>query len=310
MFALDSTIVADVQPKIVDDFGAVELLPWLALAFMIPSVGLMLPNGQLFQTFNAKWLYITGVVIFEVGSALCGAAPNIIVFIIARAVSGIARAFIYSGTLFLISVNTNETERYTSISLSSVLNDRPMYMGLIGTTWGLGTVLGPILGGALAGSLGWRWAFYLNLPIGLFMVPIAIVLLPNCDMMKGCSVRGRLRRVDWIGSFLLLCFTGLFLTVFAFAGNKYAWNSEPVIGMFSATGIFCIPSSFPDLRCPFPSLCVEPDTVDARSNSREKSIPGRIAVYATTSAVVYPLRERNYIGLHHLVLYTTLFRVY
>jgi len=121
LFALDSTIVADVQPKIVDEFGAVELLPWLALAFMIPSVGLMLPNGQLFQTFNAKWLYISGVIIFEAGSVLCGAAPNIIVFIIARAVSGTARAFIYTGTLFLLSVNTSEAERYTSAPLPCVL---------------------------------------------------------------------------------------------------------------------------------------------------------------------------------------------
>ena len=118
LFALDSTIVADVQPKIVDEFRAVELLPWLALAFMTPSVGLMLPNGQLFQTFNAKWLYISGVIIFEAASALCGAAPNITVFIIARAVSGTARAFIYTGTLFLLSVNTNEAERYTSAPLN------------------------------------------------------------------------------------------------------------------------------------------------------------------------------------------------
>jgi len=142
------------------------------------------------------------------------------------------------------------------------------------------------------------------------MVPVAILLLPNCDMMKGCPVRERLRQVDWIGGFLLICFTGLFLTTFAFAGNEYAWNSGPVIGMFSATGIFYFPASFSDLRCPFPSLCLEPDEVDAGSNSGEKSLPRRIAVYATTGAVVYSLHERNHINLHHLVLHTPLFRIY
>jgi MFS family permease len=113
-----------------------------------------------------------------------------------------------------------------------------MYMGFTGLTWGVGTFLGPIVGGALADSgLSWRWAFYLNLPLGLAITPILIFLLPNVDMMKNARIRDRLRRVDWIGSFFLAGFTSLLLVAFTLAGNQFAWNSGAVIGLFSATGI-------------------------------------------------------------------------
>jgi MFS family permease len=95
----------------VEDFQAVDKIPWLATAFIIPGTALMLPVSQLFQVFNANWLYILGIVVFEIGSALCGAAPNINAFIIGRVVAGIGSTSIYTGSLFLISVNTSEHER-------------------------------------------------------------------------------------------------------------------------------------------------------------------------------------------------------
>jgi MFS family permease len=112
LFALDNTIVADIQPAIVEDFQAVDKVSWLATAFIIPGTALMLPAGQFFQVFNAKWCYILGILVFEAGSAICGAAANITVLILGRAIAGIGSTAIYTGTLFLISVNTSECERY------------------------------------------------------------------------------------------------------------------------------------------------------------------------------------------------------
>jgi MFS family permease len=114
LFALDNTILADVQPKIATEFGAVNRVAWLAVAFMIPTLALMLPNGQLFQTFNIKWLYIAGVVTFEIGSAICGAAPTMTVLIFGRAIAGVGCTLIYTGSLMLITINTTERERYIS----------------------------------------------------------------------------------------------------------------------------------------------------------------------------------------------------
>jgi MFS family permease len=112
LFALDNTIVADSQPVIVKDFAAVDKVAWLAAAFMIPGAALMLPMGQMFQVFNAKWLYILGVVVFEIGSAVCGGAPTMDILIAGRAIAGTGSTAIYTGSLFLITVFTSENERY------------------------------------------------------------------------------------------------------------------------------------------------------------------------------------------------------
>jgi MFS family permease len=111
LFALDNTIVADVQPAIVEEFQAVDKIAWLAAAFFLSGTALMLPFGQFYQVFNAKWFYIFGVVVFEIGSAVCGSAPNINALIVGRAIAGIGATSIYTGSLFLLSVNTSEQER-------------------------------------------------------------------------------------------------------------------------------------------------------------------------------------------------------
>jgi MFS family permease len=111
LFALDNTIVADVQPAIVEEFQAVDKISWLATAFFLSGTALMLPFGQFYQIFNAKWFYIFGIIVFEVGSAICGSAPNINALIVGRAIAGVGATSIYTGSLFLISVNTSEYER-------------------------------------------------------------------------------------------------------------------------------------------------------------------------------------------------------
>ena len=123
LFALDNTIVADIQPAIVEEFNSVDKIPWLASGFFLSGTALMLPFGQFFQIFNAKWFYILGVLVFEVGSALCGGAPNMNALIVGRVIAGIGATAIYTGSLFLISVNTSDHERYhnpPTVSLVSI----------------------------------------------------------------------------------------------------------------------------------------------------------------------------------------------
>ena len=115
LFALDNTIVADVQPAIVEEFQSVDKIQWLATAFFLSGTALMLPFGRFYQIFNAKWFYIFSVALFEVGSAICGGAPNMNALIIGRAIAGIGATGIYTGSLFLLSVNTSEHERYIPV---------------------------------------------------------------------------------------------------------------------------------------------------------------------------------------------------
>ena len=150
LFALDNTVVADVQPNIVESLGEIQKLPWLPIAFLVAAVSTNLIWGKVYGQLDAKWLYITFVFLFEVGSALCGAANSMNTLIGGRVLAGLGGSGMYVGVMTLLSITTSEHER-------------PVYIGFTGLTWGLGTVLGPIIGGAFAGSkVGWRWAFYIN----------------------------------------------------------------------------------------------------------------------------------------------------
>lgn len=152
LFALDNTIVADIQAAIVVTFGSgtASKVPWLANAFALAAASLLLPWGRLYSLFNSKHLYISSVVIFEAGSALCGAAPNMDALIVGRAIAGIGAIGIYLGVMAIISGNTTDKER-------------PTYLGATGAMWGFASVLGPVLGGAFVASAGgWRWVQFLS----------------------------------------------------------------------------------------------------------------------------------------------------
>jgi MFS family permease len=151
LFALDNTVVADIQPAIIANFGEIQKLPWLTGAFLIGSASTNLVWGKIYGQMEAKTTYILSVLVFEVGSALCGAAPSMNALIVGRVIAGVGGSGMYVGVMTLLSVTTS-------------IQERPMYVGLTGLLWGIGTVLGPIIGGAFTdSSAGWRWAFYINL---------------------------------------------------------------------------------------------------------------------------------------------------
>jgi Major Facilitator Superfamily len=116
---------------------------------------------------------------------------------------------------------------------------------MTGAMWGLGTVLGPVIGGAFTtGHGGWRWAFYVNLPIGALTAPFLLFLIPPFDALKGTSLINRLKRIDWIG---LVVFCGMICSLvlgLQFGGNEYPWNSGQVIGCFVTFGVLVIVFAF------------------------------------------------------------------
>ena len=133
LFALDTTVVADIQPNIIESLGDFQKFPWLATAYALPSTALVLIQSKLYGLFDIKWLYFGYVVCFEVGSAVSGAAPTMDSLIVGRMIAGIGGCGIYVGSLTFFSVVTTPKER-------------PIYIALISPTWGIGTVLGPIVG--------------------------------------------------------------------------------------------------------------------------------------------------------------------
>ena len=228
LFALDNTIVADVQPVIVEHFDSVSKLSWLSVAFLIGAAATNLVWGKIFGQFNAKRTYILCIILFEAGSALCGAAPTMNALIVGRALCGVGGSGAYVGVMTLLAATTT-------------IHERPMYVGGTGLTWGLGTVLGPIIGGAFTdSSAGWRWSFYINLCIGAVCAPIYVFMLPNKDPRPGVSFLDRAREVDYVGMVLTI---GAFVSgvmAMSFGGVTYPWNSGRIIGLFVCSGVLFI----------------------------------------------------------------------
>ena len=228
LFALDNTIVADIQPVIVTHFNSVGKLTWLSVAFLIGAAATNLVWGKIFGQFNAKWTYIFCVCLFEIGSAVCGAAPTMDALIIGRAICGVGGSGMYVGVMTLLAATTT-------------IHERPMYVGGTGLTWGLGTVLGPIIGGAFTvSSAGWRWAFYINLCVFAACAPVYIFMLPNKDPRPGVSFMDRAREMDYVGAVLTL---GAFVSgvmAVSFGGVTYPWNSGRIIGLFVCSGVLFI----------------------------------------------------------------------
>jgi Major Facilitator Superfamily len=125
LFALDNTVVADIQPAIVETFGDVAKLPWLSVGFLLGAASTNLIWGKIYSQFNAKWAYVGCVLFFEVGSAICGGANNMTTLIIGRVLCGVSGSGMYVGVMTLLSVTT-------------AIHERPMYVGSTGLMWGIG----------------------------------------------------------------------------------------------------------------------------------------------------------------------------
>lgn len=196
--------------------------------FPLGSVCVILLLAALYSSFNLKWNFIITVILFEIGSAVCGAAPTMDVLIVGRVLAGAGGSGIYLGSLQYFAVLTTEKER-------------GLYMSLIGVSWGVGAVLGPVIGGAFAeSSATWRWAFYINLIIGAVSAPGFIFYLPAIHPMQGVSVRDRLARIDWLGFILGAGTWVTFLLAFTMAGGQWEWNSAGTIVTFIVFGVLLV----------------------------------------------------------------------
>ncbi|CAK7235854.1 hypothetical protein SCUCBS95973_009408 [Sporothrix curviconia] len=282
MYGLDTTIAADVQSAVVETFGSVGKLAWLGAGFPLGSIAVGLPYGSIFNQFDMKWAYIGGIVLFEVGSALCGGAPNMDTLIVGRVIAGMGGAGMYLGGLTHFSALAPATTRGT-------------YIAGIVFVWGIGSILGPVVGGAFSDSgETWRWAFYLNLVIGGITAPVYLFFLPSVTPPGVAAarasgtllpVRTRLVRLDYVG-FVLSAAAWVTLTlVLLFAGTQWPWSDGRTIATFVVFGVvlltyvlqqyFCIFTT-PGTRC-FPGHLIAP---------RHKNALTHILLYISTSASI------------------------
>ncbi|MGW6503668.1 MDR family MFS transporter [Nonomuraea angiospora] len=209
--AVDQTVVATAMPTIVGELHGLESLSWLVTAFALTS-GIATPlYGKLSDMYGRKNLYLSAIVLFVLGSALCGLAQSMGQLIAFRAFQGIG-----AGGLMVLTM-TIAGDLVTP-------RERARYQGIFGGVFTLASIAGPILGGYLTQHVSWRWIFYINLPLGVIALAVAFAVL---KLPRRVSPH----RIDWLGAVLI---SGLLtcLTLFAsWGGTLYAWSSPVVIGL-------------------------------------------------------------------------------
>ncbi|MFJ6049329.1 DHA2 family efflux MFS transporter permease subunit [Streptomyces sp. NPDC092307] len=208
--ALDQTIVSTALPTIVSDLGGMAHLSWVVTAYMLASTAATPLWGKLGDQYGRKKLFQYAIVLFLIGSALCGIAQDMPQLIGFRALQGLG-----GGGLIVLSM--------AIVGDIVPPRERGKYQGLFGGVFGATSVLGPLLGGLFVDNLSWRWVFYINLPIGLVaLVVIAAVL--------HIPARSSKHTIDYLGTFLIAC-VATCLVLVASLGATWGWGSARIIGV-------------------------------------------------------------------------------
>ncbi|KAK5090598.1 hypothetical protein LTR05_000773 [Lithohypha guttulata] len=229
LMALDNTIIATAIPKITDQFKSLDDIGWYASSYLLTTCALQLFFGKIYTFYSIKWTFLVSIGIFEVGSAICGAAPSSTALIIGRAVAGVGSAGLFGGAL-------------TIIAYTVPMSKRPAYTGIIGAMYGIASVAGPLLGGAFTDGPGWRWCFYINLPLGAITC-LAIGLLfksPTRKLEAKVPFTQRVKQLDLVGTSLFITGIVVVLLALQWGGTKYPWSDWRIILLFVLFGIITI----------------------------------------------------------------------
>ncbi|MFE4308324.1 DHA2 family efflux MFS transporter permease subunit [Streptomyces sp. NPDC056891] len=209
--ALDQTIVSTALPTIVSELGGMEHLSWVVTAYILASTAGTPLWGKLGDQYGRKRLFQAAIVLFLIGSALCGVAQNMPQLIAFRAVQGLGGGGLIVLAMAIVGDLVSPRER-------------GRYQGLFGAVFGTTSVLGPLLGGVVTQQLSWRWVFYINLPIGI----VALFVIAAVLHIPARSTR---HTIDYLGTFLIASVAACLVLVASLGGTTWAWGSAQIIGL-------------------------------------------------------------------------------
>lgn len=224
--ALDQTIVGTALPTILSDFNALKELSWVVTAYLLASTIATPIAGKLSDIYGRRRLLLVGVIIFVLASLLCGISQNIEQLIAFRALQGIGGGILFANA-------------FTIIADLFDMRERGKWQGIIGAVFGLSSLVGPLLGGYLTDgnfifwlTTDWRWAFFINIPLGIMSFALIAKYLPTVVNNKGKIY------IDYLGAGLLSAALACLVLACSLGGTEgWAWNSFNIIGLFVATAL-------------------------------------------------------------------------
>jgi EmrB/QacA subfamily drug resistance transporter len=232
--ALDQTIVATALPRIVSNLGGLTSYTWVFTAYMLTSTVTVPLYGKLGDVYGRRPLFLISIVIFLIGSALCGVAQNMTELVVFRGVQGLG-----AGGLF-------------PLALAVVGNivpprDRGRYQGLIGAVFAAASIIGPLAGGFIVDHASWRWVFFVNLPVGGLALLVVSITMPRLAERREHSI-------DYAGAVVLAAGTAALLLGLVWGSQSYPWRSAHVVGALAASTMLLVAFGLWERRVPEPIL--------------------------------------------------------
>jgi EmrB/QacA subfamily drug resistance transporter len=232
--SLDQTIVSTALPTIVGDLGGISKLSWVVTAYLLSSTVVGPLYGKLGDLYGRKIVLQSAIVIFLVGSALCGVSQNMTELIVFRAIQGLG-----GGGLLVVTIAV----------VGDIIppRDRGRYQGFFGAVFGVSTIVGPLLGGFFVDTVSWRWIFYVNLPLGLLaLAVIGVAFQARSDHTK--------HTIDYAGAVLLAGGLSAIVLYTSLGGTTYAWGSEKMITLLALGFVLLAAFVFVEARAAEPIL--------------------------------------------------------
>ena len=231
---LTSTIVSTATPTIVSDLRGLNLYAWVFTGYMLASAVVVPIAGKLSDIYGRRPFYLIGIGLFLLGSAAAGAARSMEMLIAARCISGLG-----GGAMMAMA----------TVTIGDIFSprERGRWMGAVMGVFGLAALVGPTIGGSITDHWGWRWVFYVNLPMGVLAWFVAGVVLPRFRAESEATI-------DYLGILLLVLGIVPILLGVTWGGSTYPWNSWQEIGMFAIGGVGLVLFVLAELRARDPLL--------------------------------------------------------
>ena len=232
--ALDQTIVATALPTIAGELGDLEKLSWVVTAYLLTSTASTPLYGKLSDLYGRRPMYQVAIGVFLVGSVLAGVAQDMTQLIAFRAVQGVGAGGLISLAMTVIGDIVSPRER-------------GRYQGYVVIVFAVSSVVGPLAGGFFVDHLSWRWAFYVNVPVGLVAMAVTSWALR-------IPFSRRFHAIDYVGAALLVAGVSCILLVTVWGGNEYPWRSATIVGLAAAGAALSALFVLQERRAPEPIL--------------------------------------------------------